>query len=380
MSARTRWIPWAAGCAVIVVGGIAAAYTVPNFLSHRDAERRYAEALDAWNVARDSFAAGLEEWNDSSDGARTAAAEAEAVVPDVARPYLDAELLADVDGLLDTIEAAQRGSPDASYPARPPSDPETTDELNETSEALSEQVDDYLDSAARFADAARTLSASVPELDDAVSALRESIPAQAERLEEANISATAESRIRLYYAAQTAATSDESVDYYVSAYAEAAAAVEQSQRDELAEKDQGDGLFDARLEVEEFVRSITGGVRVDFDWNPIVNDLGEGDSAGGRVTWQYLDGGSATMELSNSIAAHWPDSRYQALVAHESGHVITAKCHDLLTDTFDGDAELMATAWAIGMSYTDAWGNGVNFYYSGEAPADELVDATLACR
>jgi hypothetical protein len=148
----------------------------------------------------------------------------------------------------------------------------------------------------------------------------------------------------------------------------------------MEEKDQGDGLIQTRLEIEEFVRSITGGVRVDFDWAPIVNGLGDGDSAGGRVTWQYLDGGSATMELSNSVAAHWPDTRYESLVAHESGHVITAKCQDLLVDTFDGDAELMATSWAIGMGYTDGWGNGVNFYYGGVAPAQDLVDATTACR
>jgi len=374
---RRRWIPWVA---VAAVAGVTAVFVVAPMLEHRNAERRYEAARIAWNEARDAWEQQHAEWDDAHQSARAATDLAAAVTSEQALPYLDDELAADAQRLVGLIDDAIDAVPDAREPDATAPDPETTDELIDAAEALDEQEAAYTDAAGGYAEAAEALTGLVPELEGAIGDLRASIPEQAAAIEEANISSSTESRIRLYYAAETAATSDDSVDYYVDAYAEAAAAVEQSQRDELAEKDQGDGLLETRLEVEEFVRSITGGVRVDFDWEPVVNGLGDGESAGGRVTWQYLDGGSATMELSNSVAAHWPDSRYESLVAHESGHVITAKCQDLLVDTFDGDAELMATAWAIGMGYTDAWGNGVNFYYDGIVPADDLVEATLACR
>ncbi|GGF32848.1 hypothetical protein GCM10010922_04910 [Microbacterium sorbitolivorans] len=381
MSARRgRWIPWAVTGGIVLAGGAAAAFVVFPALEHRSAEDRYAEAQAAWQEAREGLQAEQTGWDAADARAQDALTVAAAVTPDAALPYLDADLVTEVKGAASDIEAAYDDVPDPVVAHLALPNPQTTDELIDAADELDALAGEYERAAGQYDDVEARVAELTPGLESAAEAVRASIPDAAAAVEEANISSTAQSRIRLHYAADAAATSDDSVEYYVTAYAEAAQAVEQSQADEMAEKDQGDGLIDARLEVEEFVRSITGGVRVDFDWAPIVNGLGDGDSAGGRVTWQYLDGGSATMELSNSVAANWPDSRYESLVAHESGHVITAKCQDMLVDTFEGDAELMATAWAIGMGYTDSWGNGVNFYYDGVAPTQDLVDATTGCR
>ena len=381
MSARRgRWIPWVATGAFVAAGGAVAAFVVMPAVEHRGAEDRYAQSEAAWQEARAGLQAEQSAWDAADTQAQEALALAAAVTPDAALPYLDEDLVAGVKSAESEIEAAYDDVPAAVFGQLALPDPQTTEELRNAADALDALTGEFERAAEQYGDVEASVTDLTPELEAAAGAVRDSIPGTAEAVEEANISSTATSRIRLHYAADSAATSDDNVEYYVTAYAEAAQAVEQSQADEMAQKDQGDGLADARLEVEEFVRSISGGVRVDFDWAPIVNGLGEGDSAGGRVTWQYLDGGSATMELSNSVAAHWPDSRYESLVAHESGHVITAKCQDMLVDTFDGDAELMATAWAIGMGYTDSWGNGVNFYYDGVAPAQDLVDATTGCR
>ncbi|WP_188700117.1 hypothetical protein [Microbacterium nanhaiense] len=377
---RPRWIPWVVVGIIVALCAGAAAFLVPPALEYRAAEQRYERALAEHGRASEDRDAARSRWDAAHSDVAGTLELADAATPEAALPYLDEARVGDVRELAELIRGA---ADDATAPETPDADaskPETTDELDAAADELEAQADAASAAAERYDDATKIVAERAPELAAAVDALRASIPDRAEQLEEANVSATAQSRIRLHYAADAAATGEESVEYYVTAYAEAAAAVEQSQRDELAEKDQGDGLIDVRLEIEEFVRSITGGVRVDFDWAPVVNGLGEGDSAGGRVTWQYLDGGSATMELSNSVAAHWPDPRYESLVAHESGHVITAKCQDMLTDAFDGDAELMATAWAIGMGYDDPWGNGVNFYYNGVAPAQDLVDETTSCR
>lgn len=381
MSARRgRWIPWAVTGGIVLAGGAAAAFVVLPALEHRSAEDRYAEAQAAWQEAREGLRAEQSGWDTTDARAQDALALATAVTPDSALPYLDGALVEGVKSAASDIEVAYDDLPDAVVSQLALPYPQTTEELRQAADDLDSLSDEYERAAGQYGDVEARVAELTPGLESAAEAVRASIPDAAAAVEEANISSTVQSRIRLHYAADAAATSDDSVEYYVTAYAEAAQTVEQSQADEMAEKDQGDGLIDARLEVEEFVRSITGGVRVDFDWAPIVNGLGDGDSAGGRVTWQYLDGGSATMELSNSVAANWPDSRYESLVAHESGHVITAKCQDMLVDTFEGDAELMATAWAIGMGYTDSWGNGVNFYYDGVAPTQDLVDVTTGCR
>jgi len=377
--APRRWIPWTIAAAVVVVAVVLALIFVPPFLERRSAEARYTTALEQ----RDAAATAYDEHSAAADDARSAAEGAleiaDAVATSEAEPYLDAELFAAAVATADEVRAVsvpETGKP----PVVEAETYATADEYAAAADALEDEADALRADAEALAEASSILDEKAPELEQTVAELRATIPEQADEIEADNISSEARVRIDLHYAADLAATSEEYVEYYVGEYASAAKAVEESEASELAEKDQGDGLADTRLEIEEFVRSIVGDARVDFDWAPIVNGLGEGVSAGGYVEWHYLDGGYATMQLSNSVAAYWPDPRFEGLVAHESGHVITSQCQDMLNDTFDGDAELMATAWAIGMGFDDPWGNGVDFYFDGVPPDQELVEQTKSCR
>ena len=376
---KNRWVPWAIVAGVLVAALVAALILVPPFLERRSAENRYADAV----AERNGAATAYDDQRVLADDGRTSADDAldvaDAVATAEAEPYLDPEGVDAVRAIADDLRSAPDPGADAPIQIEPETY-ESVDEYAAAADALEEEAAALRRDAEALAEAANLFEEKAPQLETAVAELRAEIPDRAEKLEEDNISSEARVRIDLQYAADLAATSDDYVAYYIGEYASAAAAVEDSQASELAEKDQGDGLADTRLEIEEFVRSIVGDARVDFDWAPIVNGLGEGVSAGGYVEWHYLDGGYATMELSNSIAAYWPDERFEGLVAHESGHVITSQCQDLLNDTFEGDAELMATAWAIGMGFDNPWGNGVDFYFNGVPPAQELIDETKSCR
>lgn len=157
-------------------------------------------------------------------------------------------------------------------------------------------------------------------------------------------------------------------------YAEKASTLKASSQTELAEK--AGPLFDTRLEIEAFARSIAGGVVLDFDWAPIVNNIGGEEGMGGTATWVTDRGGFSTITLSNSVAENWPSADAQALVAHEVGHAITAKCSGMFDSASAPANEQWATAWAISMGHT-AEGNGVQAY--GYPPA-EMIDAAATCR
>lgn len=377
---RSRRRLWIALGALAVIAIAVAVIFVPQAVTRAAAEARYADALERQHELVERHAAASDELTALADPARAAVQVADAAGE--AADALDAERVDAVAQAADPVRTALDGAPeDADAPAAArEQELDDVDELNEAAAALEDEAETLESDVAALEGAAEALESSAPALDDEIAALRETIPARAEGIEEDNISAQARTRIEMHHAADLAATSEDDVAYYVEAYGEAARAVVASQESELAEKDQGDGLQDVRLEIEEFVRSIAGDARVDFDWSPLVNGLGEGESAGGYTTWWYSDGGYATMELSNSIARFWPDERFVGLVVHETGHAITSQCREMLDETFDGDVELMATAWAIGMGYDNPWGNGVDYYYDGVPPADDLVEASKACR
>jgi len=196
--------------------------------------------------------------------------------------------------------------------------------------------------------------------------------------EAAHISARNLDIIALRSAAERVQLSDGALDEAASAaYADLEAAASQmlvSEQAELAEK--SGPLYGARLEVEEFARSLAPGVLLDFDWSELVNGYGYGDSMGGYATWWYQDPGYATIELSDSVAAYWPGSRSQALVAHEVGHAISVKCDGMYDDSDQANIEAWATAWAISMGFTDA-ANGTSAY---GAPPQSMIDAAAGCR
>lgn len=134
-----------------------------------------------------------------------------------------------------------------------------------------------------------------------------------------------------------------------------------------------------RTEIENFARSIAGGVRIDFTWQNIVIGHGQGRSAAGTATWDTADNGYSSVTLTNSIARYWTEwSGYRSLVAHEIGHSITSKCYDAFTNgPFADDNERWATAWAIGMGYTVSAANGSDLY---GAPTAAQINATKSCR
>jgi hypothetical protein len=169
---------------------------------------------------------------------------------------------------------------------------------------------------------------------------------------------------------------DELIAERIAAYLDAAHALEASHAEEIAEK--AGPLFDRRMVVEAFARSLACGVLLDFDWAVTVNGYGTGGSYGGTSYWQAEAGGYATISLSDSVATMWPGAGVQSLVAHEIGHAILSKCTDLFFESefYVGEEESWATAWAIGLGYT-ADGSGESIY---GRPADGLIQLSMQCR
>lgn len=136
-------------------------------------------------------------------------------------------------------------------------------------------------------------------------------------------------------------------------------------------------LYDDRKAVEAFARSIAGGVMLDFEWKPTVGRYGTGDSYGGSATWNTAHGGYSTVTLSDSVAAQWrTNPAVASLVAHEVGHSVTGKCMELFMSGFDAQAEVFATAWAIGLGY-DLDGSGESIY---GRPSDAHIELSTQCR
>jgi hypothetical protein len=171
---------------------------------------------------------------------------------------------------------------------------------------------------------------------------------------------------------------DQGAAEYLIDYLDAAHELEGSHAEELAEK--AGPLLDRRLAVQEFARSFSGGVLIDFDWAPTVNGYGTGGSYGGTSYWVSADGGYATITLSDSVATLWPGAGVQSLVIHEVGHAILARtdCNVLFFDSeyVAGGEEPWATAWAIGQGYT-ADGNGESVY---GRPPEPLIAMSTQCR
>ncbi|WP_110589215.1 hypothetical protein [Microbacterium suaedae] len=355
---------------------------LPPLLAHQEAEARYADAVSARNAAGDEYAHAHATFQEVAAPAGELLDVADGIAIDTVRPYVGADAFDTVADRADAVRDLREELPDVVDPptAQAAEEFDTADEYLAKAEELEDQAEGLSVDAGALTKTADAYVERVPALERALADLRANIPDEAARIEEENVSALALTRIQMRRAAELAATSRDGVASAVREYAAAARAVEESQEAELSEKRIGDGLFETRLEVEDFVRSIVGDTRVDFDWAPIVNGLGQGESAGGYTTWWYSDGGYATMEFSHSIAAYWPDERFQGLVVHEAGHAITSQCQDMLVETFDGDVELMATAWAIGRGYDNPWGNGVDYYYGGVPPAPDLVEASKECR
>lgn len=227
----------------------------------------------------------------------------------------------------------------------------------------------------------RTAEEGVDQADrdvvDAAATVYASVPAAAAQLEAANVSAV--NFVVLDFREDAESAADQTLVGSHAAvafrdYAYSVAALKTSAQNELAEK--AGPLMATRLEIEAFARSISGGVRLDFDWAPTVLGIGGSRGMAGTATWVPMRGGFSTITLSDSVAENWPSADARALVAHEVGHSITAKCSHMFDSANDAANEQWATAWAISMGHV-AEGNGTQAY--GYPPA-ELIATAAACR
>lgn len=136
--------------------------------------------------------------------------------------------------------------------------------------------------------------------------------------------------------------------------------------------------YDNKVAALAFANSISGGVLLEFDWVPELFGFGSGYGMGAQATLEGARDGvfSSKITITENAAARWGDGGPEAIIAHEVGHAITNKCWALFEQVAGGDYEAFATAWAIGMGYTNN-SNGTTAY---GRPSDELIEATKACR
>jgi hypothetical protein len=217
------------------------------------------------------------------------------------------------------------------------------------------------------------------DVDEALTELLDALATAAPTVESTNFDGNNAPRIAFRDAVESLAVAPpDQVGESVGAYVDAAHTLEASHAAELAEK--AGTLVDARMAVQEFARSLSGGVMLEFDWAVTVNGYGTGGSYGGTSYWRTADGGQATVTLSDSVAARWPGAGVQALVVHEVGHAILARedCNVLFfeSDLYPGEEESWATAWAIGRGHT-ADGSGESVY---GRPSDALIALSQECR
>lgn len=135
-----------------------------------------------------------------------------------------------------------------------------------------------------------------------------------------------------------------------------------------------------RAEIEDFARSISYGVEIDFAWAYIVGGYSSDGYYSGTAEFFHDGDGWGLVSLSESIEDAWTwDENAKAVVVHEVGHVqvLREPCATIFTGPeFAGDHEAWATAWAIGMGY-DVPGAGIEAY---GRPTDAQIAAAAECR
>ncbi|WEO76542.1 hypothetical protein BJQ94_14380 [Cryobacterium sp. SO2] len=146
----------------------------------------------------------------------------------------------------------------------------------------------------------------------------------------------------------------------------------------LNEARRADPALAVRSEIEDYARSLSNGVALEFVWAEEVSGLGHDWLSGTAETYD-TDGGWSIISLNYTIEEVWYDGpEAHALVAHEVGHaqVYRETCWPLFSGaTFEQDQETWATAWSMSQGF-DA-GSGVEAY---GRPSDEQVAVAGQCR
>ncbi|MET0297152.1 MAG: hypothetical protein ABW024_07095 [Microbacterium sp.] len=372
MSSRARlaWIIGLAG-AVAVIG-------VGTYV-HVSANTSFDEVAAALDAANGDAAEVRDTLADAVDAGDGAVAAADAVIASAGDDLIDPAVrgtVADAVGAataeIDAAEAAL-----AMPLGEAEEKPGWTWELFSATERLDDGLEDTRQASTEMEDAVSGLSDADAALEASVIALSATVAPAAIALETANVSAASLVVLDFRDAAGVAGDvtslgSGAAVAF--EDYAQKASALKASNESELAEK--AGPLRETRLEIEEYARSIAGGVVLDFDWAPIVAGTGGSEGIGGTATWNSARGGFSTITLSHSIAETWPDADARALVTHEVGHSITSKCWEMFDSQNQMANEEWATAWAISMGQT-AQGNGTWAY---GYPSQAMIDLAATCR
>lgn len=374
---RGRWIAVGAVLGILIIAATSAVSTHIVISREYDAAaavllNRVESARHAQHELADARSASE---RDIASATTVLDAATPAIVPGDARDALQAEVetaIADVERAA-AVEAA--GIPEP--PAPIDDKPLWTWELASDRDDYRADAEDAEAAVADLADAREQLDRTRTTLGDSAAELFAAADAASEELLADNVSAKTGAVIAFRRAAEglaeATALSGLAVDRFTT-YAESADELRASQKAEMKEK--AGPLLKKRLAVEKFARSLSGGVLLDFDWKRIVLGYGWSDSMAGTATWNTAHGGSSTITLSNSVAEQWPSTRAKALVAHEVGHAITAKCYQMIDWESSDENEEWATAWAIGQGFTsDA--NGVQAY--GQ-PRQSMIEKARSCR
>lgn len=368
---RRRW-PWIVG-AIVLIGLLCGAAQMWANLSYDDAADAFGQARTSSEPATTTLIATL----DHADETAAAAKSVEAVTTpelfsDENRTALAAatddltEARADADGIGVTPPPAAGDKPVVPWELFL-----QASDLQQRTAELHARTDDQ-DSAARL------LSTAIADIDalggDILRTAREAVPA----IEAAAVHARVAPILALRKAADTVKRTESDFDGEAATSLlqldEAVAAVRASAKSELAAKD--GPLYDARLKAEDYARSISGGVLLEFDWTDRLLGQGAGQSGAGTATWNSEDGGTSLITLTNSIATYWPADWTRSLVAHEVGHSISAKCYEMFDWEDEHANEQWATAWAMSWGYS-AFDSGADQY---GVPSAEMQKAAASCR
>lgn len=357
--------------ALLVVGGLGGLQLTAS-LGYDDSRDRFTEALSAADARAAEIRRTTDELISTTDAASQLVEIDSGMLTD---PQTKERLAASVASASETTsntgDLLDEDLPDAE------AKPVVFWELFAAATALKSDAEVVATLDAELAQESPALDAAASDLTESGLAFLGSAADTAAPFETAHISAKNDDVIALRNAAASVSeltTLDARSVSSFTALQNAAGQVVASESAELAEK--AGPLQGVRLEVEAFARSLAPGVLLEFDWSPVVNGAGYNGSMGGLTTWWWDEPDRALIELSDSVAAQWPAERSRALVAHEVGHAISVKCDGMYDASTQDSIEKWATAWAIGMGFSDD-ANGVSAY---GYPPQSYIDAALACR
>lgn len=368
----------------VAIGALLVAAAVAVFLMFSAANERYDAAVDRYGVAAVEAETQLEQLQRAEADATYTSDVAVGLLAAAADGYTDAAAKADLALTGGELTAALEADADLAGtriapPPRPESRPFWFADLDRESERIAVATERVDASSAAFEARTGVLAAAEAGVVETGAAFLATVPASAAAIDAATGSARNADRIELREVIELVTAISTSWNHdavaRVERYVAAAAAAQASHAAEEAEK--AGALYERRVAVEAFARSIAGGVLLEFDWAPEVNGYGFGGSYAGTATWTAAEIGFSSIVLTDSVAELWPHDGVASLVAHEVGHAIVSKCYgDIITPVTPEENEAWATAWAIGMGYTSD-GNGESIY---GRPSDELIEKSKSCR